>query len=148
MKILAEIKHTFCAAVGIFGGWIAYLLGGWNAALGALVSCMAVDYLTGLIVAGVFHNSPKSPGGGLESGVGRKGLIRKFVTLLIVLIAHQMDVLMGAGYVRDAVIIGFCANECISILENAGRMGLPIPKVLSRVLDQLTEQAEGKGEGR
>ena len=148
MKVLAEIKHTFCAVVGIVGGWIAYLLGGWNAALGALVSCMAVDYLTGLIVAGVFHNSPKSPNGGLESRVGRKGLIRKFVTLLIVLMAHQMDLLMGVGYVRDAVIIGFCANECISILENAGRMGLPIPKFLTGVLDQLTEQAQQKGAGK
>ena len=142
MKFLTELRRGFCAAAGILGGWIASVLGGWNAALGALVSCMAVDYLTGLMVAGIFHNSPKSANGGLESRVGRKGLIRKFVTLLIVLMAHQMDVLMGVSYVRDAVIIGFCANECISILENAGRMGLPIPKMLTGVLDQLNEQSE------
>ena len=144
------VKHTFCTAVGIAGGWIAHLMGGWNAALGALVTCMAVDYGTGLLVAGIFHASPKSKGGGLESGVGWKGLVRKGVTLLIVLVAHQMDVLMGIAYVRDAVIIGFCANECISILENAGLMGRPVPEFLTRVLDQLREQAAGgqKHEGK
>ena len=136
------MKQKVCMALGMTGGWIAHLMGGWNAAVGALVVCMAVDYLTGLIVAGVFHASPKSSGGGLESGAGWKGLTRKFVTLLIVLAAHQMDVVLGAGYIRDAVIIGFCANECISILENAARMGLPIPKMFRNAIDLMRQNAE------
>ncbi|MBR2048559.1 MAG: phage holin family protein [Oscillospiraceae bacterium] len=131
------MKNTFCTALGIIGGYIARLFGGWNAALGALIMCMAIDYATGLIVAGVFHTSPKSPGGGLESQVGWKGLARKVVTLLIVVTAHEMDVLLDIQYIRDAVVIGFCANEVISILENAGLMGLPIPGVLREAIDQL-----------
>ena len=134
------MKNRICTALGMIGGYIASLFGGWNAALGVLVTCMAIDYATGLIVAGVFHASTKSPGGGLESMAGWKGLCRKFVTLMIVLVAHEMDVLLGIQYIRDAVIVGFCANEIISILENAGRMGLPIPAILTDAIDQLKQK--------
>ena len=137
------MKQRLCTAVGLIGGYAASLFGGWNAALGALVTCMAIDYATGLIVAGLFHASPKSDGGGLESMAGWRGLARTFVTLLIVLVAHEMDVLLGITYIRDAVVIGFCANEVISILENAGLMGLPIPDALSDAIDQLKKR-EGK----
>ena len=136
------MKNRICTALGILGGAIVSLFGGWNAALGALMICMAIDYATGLIVAWVFHASPKSAGGGLESMAGWKGLARKFVTLLIVLVAHEMDVLLGIQYIRDAVVIGFCANEVISILENAGLMGLPIPAVLSDAIDQLRKESK------
>lgn len=131
------MKNTFCTALGLIGGAIASLLGGWNAALAALMIFMAIDYATGLMVAGLFHKSPKSPGGGLESMAGWKGLARKCVTLLMVVMAHEMDVLLGICYIRDAVVIGFCANEVISIIENAGLMGLPIPEVLRGAIDQL-----------
>lgn len=136
------MKQKICALVGALGGTIAALFGGWNAALGALMVCMAVDYATGLMVAGIFHASPKSKGGGLESVAGWKGLVRKFVTLLIVLVANQMDALLGIRYIRDAVIIGFCANECISILENGGLMGLPIPKIFQNAIDLLNNRSE------
>jgi len=136
-KMENNVKTAVCTATGVVGGLIANLFGGWNAALGALMICMAIDYITGLMVAGIFHSSPKSPNGGLESMAGWKGLARKFVTLMIVLAAHEMDVLLGINYIRDAVIIGFCANEIISILENAGLMGLPVPKILSSAIDQL-----------
>lgn len=131
------MKNTICTAAGVIGGAIASLCGGWDSALGALLVCMAIDYATGLIVAGVFHASPKSPGGGLESHAGWKGLARKCVTLLMVVMAHEMDILLGICYIRDAVVIGFCANEVISIIENAGLMGLPIPEVLRDAIDQL-----------
>lgn len=136
------MKQKICTAIGVLGGGIAALFGGWNAALGALVVCMSVDYVTGLMVAGIFHTSPKSEGGGLESGAGWKGLARKFVTLLIVLVANQMDQVLDVRYIRDAVIIGFCANESISILENAGLMGLPIPKIFSSAIDLLRDHSE------
>lgn len=134
------MKNSICTTVGIIGGYVASLFGGWDASLGALVSCMAIDYITGLIVAGVFHNSPKSDAGGLESTAGWKGLARKTVTLLIVLVAHEMDLLLGLAYIRDAVVIGFCANEIISILENAGLMGLPIPEILRDAIDRLKKK--------
>ena len=137
------MKQKVCTVIGLIGGYAASLFGGWSASLGALVTCMAIDYATGLIVAGLFHNSPKSDGGGLESRVGWKGLARKFVTLMIVMVAHEMDVILGIMYIRDTVVIGFCANEVISILENAGLMGLPIPDALSEAIDQLKNR-EGR----
>lgn len=136
------MKNKICSVIGLVGGGISALLGGWNGAVITLVVCMAVDYVTGLMVAGIFHASPKSNGGGLESIAGWKGLTRKFVTLLIVLVANQMDQLLGVNYIRDAVIIAFCANECISIVENAGLMGLPIPKVLKNAIDLLQSKGE------
>ena len=107
---------------------------------------MAIDYFTGVIVALVFHRSPKSDSGGLNSSVGFKGLLRKIAVLLIVVVANQVDILIGTTYVRDAVVIGFCANEIISVLENAGLMGIPIPSVLLKAIDVLKNKGEKKEE--
>ena len=134
------MKDTLCTAVGIAAGVCSWLAGGFDTPILALVLCMGVDYVTGLIVAGVFHTSPKTRGGGLDSQVGWKGLARKFVTLLIVVVANLADMLLELHYIRDAVIAAFCVNECISILENAGLMGIRIPKVLTAALDKLSEE--------
>ena len=141
------MKDWFCIAVGALGSAIASLYGGWDAALQTLIIFMGVDYVTGLIVAGVFHASPKSRTGALESRAGWKGLIRKGETLLIVLVACRLDAVMATSFVRDAVIIGFIANEVISIIENAGLMGLPIPAALTKAVDILKQRSEEqKGE--
>ena len=103
--------------------------------------------LLGLIVAGVFHTSPKTKTGALESRAGWKGLIRKGETLLIVLVACRLDAVMGSSFVRDAVVIGFIANETLSIIENAGLMGVPIPKVLARAVDILKQRSEEEQKG-
>lgn len=139
------MKQSVCTAAGLAAGAVSYLVGGWNMPLWVLVACMGVDYITGLIVAGVFHASPKSSGGGLDSAAGWKGLSRKFVTLLIVVMANLMDLLLELHYIRDAVIVGFCANEMLSVLENAGLMGLPIPKVLTEAIDQLRHKEDANG---
>ena len=136
------VRDWISAIVGLGAGVLSWLLGGFDTPVLALVICMGVDYVTGLLVAGVFHTSPKTSGGGLDSRVGWKGLARKFVTLLIVVVANLADLLLELGYIRDAVIAGFCANECISILENAGLMGIRIPKVLSAALEELSQEAE------
>ena len=136
------MKDTFCAAVGAIGAAIASLYGGWDAALQTLIIFMAIDYITGLIVAGVFHTSPKTKTGTLESRAGWKGLIRKGETLLIVLVACQLDAVMATRFVRDAVVIGFICNETISIVENAGLMGLPIPAALTKAVDILKQRSE------
>ena len=105
---------------------------------------MGIDYLTGLIVAGVFHNSIKTESGSLESRAGWKGLCRKGVSLLIVLVACRLDVTMGSNFIRDAVVIAFIANETISIVENAGLMGVPIPAVIVKAIEVLTKRAESE----
>ena len=131
------MKETVSTVAGVAAGVISWLVGGLDTPIVALVICMGVDYVTGLIVAGIFHNSPKTPNGGLDSRVGWKGLARKFVTLLIVVVGNLADVLLGQCCIRDAVVIGFCANECISILENAGLMGIRVPRILSDALEKL-----------
>ena len=136
------MKETVCAVIGAAVGVGSWLVGGFDVSVMALMLCMGVDYATGLIVAGVFHSSPKTKGGGLDSRVGWKGLARKFVTLLIVVMANLADLLLEVHYIRDAVIAAFCANECISVLENAGLMGNRIPKVLTAALEKLGEEDE------
>ena len=107
-----RVYDFICAAAGILGSGIASLFGGWDTALVTLVWFMAIDYITGMLVAGVFHKSPKTPGGGLESRAGWKGLIRKGVTLLVVLVATRLDLLIGdQSFIRDAVVIAFIVND-------------------------------------
>ena len=136
------MKRVICTVVGMVGGFIASLFGGWSTGLVTLLIFMSIDYLSGLIVAGVFHNSPKTGTGTLESRAGWKGLCRKYMTLLFVLIAYRLDLELSTNYIRDAVIIGFMTNELISIVENAGLMGLPLPAVITKAIDVLTKKAE------
>lgn len=132
-----EIKAILCSTIGAIGAAISQLFGGWSFSLTALLICMAFDYITGLIVAGVFHASTKTENGRLESNAGWKGLARKIVTVVIVVVAHLIDRIIGTDYIRDAVAIAFILNEVISILENAGLMGVPIPKVMKKALEVL-----------
>jgi toxin secretion/phage lysis holin len=107
-----------------------------------LVIFMAVDYLTGLVVAGVFQRSTKSDTGALQSKAGWKGLCKKGMTLLIVLIAARLDLVVGSDFIRDATVIAFITNETISIVENAGLMGLPIPAVITNAIDVLKKSGK------
>ena len=121
--------------VGAVGGFIAMAFGGWSDALITLIVFMSIDYTTGLIVAGVFKKSKKSESGALESRAGFKG-----VALLIVLVSVRLDIFMHTSYIKDAVIIAFIANESISIIENAGLMGIPIPSIIAKAIDVLKEK--------
>lgn len=141
------MKMKICTVIGTIGSFIASLFGGWDAALMTLVIFMGIDYFSGLLVAGVFHNSKKTESGTLESRAGWKGLCRKGMTLLFVLIAYRLDLAIGVNYIRDAVIIGFIANELISIVENAGLMGVPLPDVINKAVDILTTKSTEKGAG-
>ncbi|MCI9484649.1 MAG: phage holin family protein [Clostridiaceae bacterium] len=139
------MKESICTGIGVVGGFVASLFGGWDAALITLMIFMGIDYLTGLIVAGVFHNSEKTENGTLESRAGWKGLCRKGVTLLIVLVACRLDLVMGSNFIRDAVVIAFIANETLSIIENAGLMGVPIPAMIVKAVEVLKKKAESEG---
>ena len=126
------VKNGVCTMVGVIGSLIASQFGGWDAALSTLILFMAVDY----------HASPKSKDGALESRAGWKGLCRKGVTLLIVLVACHLDTVMGSNFIRDATVIAFIANETLSIIENAGLMGVPIPKALTGAIEILKQKSE------
>lgn len=136
------MRNIFCAVLGAAGGIFASVFGGWDAAIITLVVFMSIDYITGLIVAGVFHSSKKSPNGSLESRAGWKGLCRKGVTLLVVLVATRLDMAVGTHYIRDTTVIAFVVNEAVSIIENAGLMGVPIPEVITGMIDVLKKRSE------
>lgn len=138
------MKETICVVLGMIGSTIASFFGGWNAGLTTLVIFMAIDYLSGLVVAGVFHKSNKSDTGSLESYAGWKGLCRKIYTLVIVLVAYRLDLVIGTSYIRDATVIAFITNETISLVENAGLMGAPLPKVITRAIDILQKKTESE----
>lgn len=138
------MKVKILSLLGCVGGMVASLFGGWDAALVTLLIFMGIDYVTGLIVAGVFHTSEKTENGALESRAGWKGLCRKGGTLLVVLVACRLDLMMGSNFIRDAVVIAFVANETISIIENAGLMGIPIPAVITRAIEVLKKKAESE----
>lgn len=133
------MRYKLMTIIGIAGSAAAAAFGGWDKFLQTLVIFMAIDWVTGgILLPVVFRKSPKSKNGALESRAGWKGLCRKSMTLLYVLVGAQLDRLMGTAYVRDAVCIGFIANEALSIVENAGLMGLPMPEALKKAVDILT----------
>lgn len=122
------------------GGWLGYFLGGYDGLLYALIVFMVVDYITGVMCA---INDKK-----LSSAVGFKGICRKVLILMLVGIANLLDVtIIGTGAVlRTAVIFFYLSNEGVSLLENAGHLGLPIPEKLKDILAQLHDRAESEGE--
>ena len=140
------MKHIILSVIGVFGGAVAALFGGWDAAVATLCIFMAVDYVTGLVVAGVFHKSQKSENGALESRAGWKGLCRKGAILLVVLVAARLDLVLGVNFVRDGVVTAFIANETISIIENAGLMGVPIPSAITKAIDVLNKKEKNNDE--
>ena len=131
------MKESLCTALGLMGAALSWAFGGWDAALTALMICISVDYISGSLVALVFHNSNKSSSGAYNSAYGLKGLCKKGLMLLFVLVAVQIDRLLGSEYVRDAVCIGFCSNEILSITENLGLAGVPMPQAVVKALEQL-----------
>lgn len=136
MKEFWNLIQTVFAALG---GWLGYFLGGCDGLLIALLIFMTVDYITGVMCA---INDKR-----LSSEVGFKGIAKKVMILLLVGIAHILDVVVigSVGVLRTAVIFYYISNEGISLLENAGHLGLPIPGRLKDVLEQLHDRSE-KGE--
>lgn len=135
----------FSAASGVAAGVVSALIGGWDLALETLAIIMALDYLTGLIVAGVFHKSPKSEGGALDSKAAFKGLCKKALIVVIVVAFHQADKLTGKSFFRDGACWAFFIAEMISILENVGLV-YPLPAFISKCLDWFREKGEKLGD--
>lgn len=119
------------------GGWLGWFLGGCDGLLFALIAFVVIDYTTGVMCAVSDHT--------LFSEVGFRGICRKVLIFLLVGIANILDVqVIGTGSVlRTAVIFFYISNEGVSLLENAGRLGLPIPQKLKDILAQLHDRADG-----
>lgn len=135
-------KNVVITMIGAAGGALVNLLGGWNEDLTTLLIFMGVDFLLGLLIATVWKKSGKSETGALSSWSAWKGLCRKGASLLVVLVAHRLDMATGVNYIRTAVIIAFIADEGISIIENLGIMGVPMPAVLTKAVDVLKSRSD------
>lgn len=134
------MKEHICTVIGIIGGAISALLGGWDSALVTLVIFMGVDFVTGFIVAAM-GKSKHSDSGRLTSQAGWIGLAKKFCVLLMIVVAVRIDILLGTTYVRDATAIGFCVNELLSIVENTSLMGIPYPEPIRKAIEVLQKKA-------
>lgn len=143
MENVVYIKNAVLAALAALGTFVANALGGWDAALQVLIGLMAADYVTGLIVAGVFKRSGKSETGALESRAGFKGIVRKCTILMLVWVATMLDRLTGAAYIRTAVCLFFIGNEGLSILENTALMGVPYPAFIKNALEAMRDKGDG-----
>lgn len=146
MDNIVAAKNTVIAVFGVVGSAIATAFGGLSVGIQVLLIFITLDYISGLVVAGVFKKSGKTEKGALESRAGWKGLVKKVFTLALVLVAYQMDRLMigGGTFVSDAVILFFIVNEGLSILENIGIMGVPLPPKLTNALEMLKGKDENK----
>lgn len=120
------------------GGWLGYFLGGCDGLIFALIAFVVIDYITGIMCAITDQK--------LSSAVGFKGICRKVLIFLLVGIANILDVqVIGTGNIlRTAVIFFYISNEGVSLLENAGHLGLPIPEKIKDVLEQLHDRAESE----
>lgn len=147
MNTAKSIYYTVLAGIAAIGGVASQYLGGWDQLTQLLAWAMAIDYLTGALCAAVWHKSPKTATGGYESRAGFKGLIRKGVIILIVMIAAELDKLANTTAMRTATILFFAANDGMSILENLGIMGVPYPPALKNAFEVLRRKSEDKGDG-
>ena len=131
------MKEFICAALAGLGTFLTFIFGDWDVALQCLVIAIALDYISGLIKA--FVNKE------LSSKIGVKGILKKVGVLVIVALAVLIDKITGeSGAVRTLVIYYFVANEGLSIVENLGEAGLPIPDVIKKALKSLKSESKGK----
>ncbi len=137
-----NLKVSMCTALGVVGGFMAQLYGGWSADMATLGIFMVIDFAIGLALALVFKRSPKTATGAAESNQCAKGLCKKGVALLVVLAAHRLDISLGTEYIKTATIIGFIVNEAISIIENAGLIGVPMPKAVKNAIEVLRNKGD------
>lgn len=132
---MKEFWNTIQLVFTGIGGWLGYFLGGWDGLLYALIAFVVIDYVTGVMCAISNHT--------LSSEVGFKGICRKVLIFLLVGIGSILDAhVIGSGSVlRTAVIFFYISNEGVSILENAARLGLPVPEKIRVVLEQLHDRS-------
>jgi toxin secretion/phage lysis holin len=127
---------AYKAVLAGFGATASYLFGGWSSLLEVLLAFVVADYITGMMAAG--------KEGKLNSEIGMKGIPKKVCIFILIAVAHLVDRTIGdANFFRDATIFFYLANELLSITENVGRIGLPIPDVIKRAVDVLGKKGSG-----
>lgn len=136
------MKNIIEIILGGIGGLVITLCGGFDIAMRALLIFMILDYIMGLIVAGVFHKSKKSEHGSLSSVAGWKGITKKIATLFMIVVAYHLDIVLNINYIRNTACMAFIVNEGLSILENYTLMGGTGTDVLKKALDVLNNKKD------
>lgn len=137
-------KNYISLIIGTIGTCISNTLGGWNSSLTTLVIFMIIDYLTAIIQA-VEGKSLKSSNGKLSSSVGFKGIFKKVLILLMVLVGYRIDITFSLNYVKQIITLSYICNEFISIIENLSAIGmdkLPIFDKISNIIKKEVEKNE------
>ena len=135
-------KDMMCTILGILAASGVKLFGGWTPTLNIVLILMGIDLAAGFLVAAVFKKSPKSESGAASSSAMLKGICKKIMMIFLLAVAHQLDVALGVDYIMLAATYGFIANESLSIVENAGLMGI----VKSDVIVNAIEVLKGKSQ--
>ena len=138
------MKVKFCSIVGVIGSSVMAFVDKGGAALETLVIFMIIDYITGISVAVFWRRSGKTKRGLLKSEAGWRGLCKKGMILGFVLIGNRLDILQDTNYVMNTICIGYAMNELISIMENAGLMGIPLPAVVQEIVEVLSDEDSQK----
>ena len=133
-----QTERVWGTITGVVGVLSSYLFGAWNDALEALIVAMLIDYVSGVLAAYV------NPNLALNSQRGFRGICKKIMILLLVCLAHFMDLATGQAVICTAVIWFFLGNEGLSIIENAAKMGLPVPEKLKAALEQLATEKKDR----
>jgi len=134
-------KEAFCMAVGALVSAGVKLFGGWTPKLSVVLIMMGIDMALGLAVALFFKNSPKTESGTASSNAMLKGICKKFGMICVIAAAHQIDVAIGVDYIMLATIYGFIANEALSIVENAGLMGVVKSEAFINAIEVIKSKA-------
>ncbi len=138
MAVDFNMGSMFKVVVALGGGAASYLFGGWSSLLGILLAFVVIDYVTGVVAAGME--------GKLSSAVGLRGIAKKIFIFVMVAVAHLADQAAGIAIIRDTAIFFYLANELLSIIENSGRIGLPIPPVIAQAVEILQGKSGVKEE--
>lgn len=132
-----KLKSIVSIVTGTIGSLLINLIGKPTDDLIILIVLMIIDLIVGFLVSAIWQKSSKTDSGKLSSIVMFKGIIKKFFTLVIVVIAYQLDILLAVNVIRHIVIIAFIVEEILSIIENIAITGIKIPTIITRALDVL-----------
>ncbi len=136
-------KTTVLTATAFIGGYFTLFFGTWSEYMTALVVFMICDFIIGLSCA-FFNKSHKTKNGGINSNTCFKGLLKKFIMLIVVALSYHIDVILQTDYIQQVVVVGFICNELLSITENCGALGIPLPQKLINAIEILKGESEDK----
>lgn len=137
-----KLKSIVSIVTGAIGSLLINLIGKPTNDLIILIVLMIIDLIVGFLISAIWQKSSKTDSGKLSSGVMFKGIIKKFFTIVIVVIAYQLDILLAMNVIRHIVIIAFIVEEVLSITENIAITGIKIPAIITKALDVLEKEVK------